>query len=201
MCKVMKPLEAFRARKNRAVGGRESRCKACEREAYQARPIREPVMEGTKLCRECRAEKAVTEFTRHRREKDGRSPLCKACHLRRHNEYRDRNYEHYLGVRRTSGKAGELRRNYGITQEAHAMILKKQGGGCAICGRTVEEEGRHLAVDHDGTCCNKRRGCAKCVRGLLCRACNNGLGHFADDPKRLRRAAAYLTKKRPLLDL
>jgi hypothetical protein len=73
-----------------------------------------------------------------------------------------------------------LRTEYGITLTQYETLLEKQGGGCAICGRKE----KCLCVDHDHATGR--------VRGLLCGSCNNGLGRFKDDPKRLRRAANYL---------
>ena len=32
------------------------------------------------------------------------------------------------------------------------------------------------------------------IRGVICSACNIGIGHFDDDPDRLIRAAAYLRR-------
>lgn len=69
---------------------------------------------------------------------------------------------------------------YGITLEEYLDIHAKQSGRCAICRDVVEL----LCVDHD-----HRTGL---IRGLLCRACNLGLGHFCDDPVKLRTAADYL---------
>ncbi len=76
---------------------------------------------------------------------------------------------------------------YGMTEEQYAAMLDAQGGGCAIC-RTTEWNGRHPVphVDHD-----HRTGE---VRGILCHACNLGLGKFKDDPDLLRAAIAYLTR-------
>ena len=73
-----------------------------------------------------------------------------------------------------------LRTEYGITLAQYEKLLEKQIGGCAICGRKE----KCLAVDHDHATAR--------VRGLLCHSCNNGLGRFKDDPKRLRKAANYL---------
>ena len=69
-------------------------------------------------------------------------------------------------------------------------LLAEQGGQCALCG-TTETDSWHL--DHDHRCCpTKGRLCERCVRSVLCRRCNMGLGMFDDDPESLRRAAGYL---------
>lgn len=92
------------------------------------------------------------------------------------------------GARWRAAAPGYMRRyNYGMTDEQYAALLDKQGGGCAIC-RTTEWNGRHPVphVDHD-----HRTGE---VRGILCHACNLGLGKFRDDPGLLAAAIAYLTR-------
>lgn len=77
---------------------------------------------------------------------------------------------------------------YGLTPEAFAALLKKQEGGCAICGAVVSGNAMSddLCIDH----CHK----TKKTRGLLCHACNCGLGHFNDDPVLLEKAIEYLKK-------
>src|SRR5206468_1902230 len=52
---------------------------------------------------------------------------------------------------------------------------------CAICKERPVER---LCVDHHHP--------TELIRGLLCRLCNLGLGHFKDDIARLRAAIAYL---------
>lgn len=80
---------------------------------------------------------------------------------------------------------------YGLTVKTKAAMLSEQGGGCAICG-TTEPGSKGWVVDHDHSCCETRPTCGKCSRGVLCQPCNYALGHMADDPVRLRKAADYL---------
>lgn len=70
---------------------------------------------------------------------------------------------------------------YGLSIADYDVLAEKQNGVCAICG---EPDKQRLAVDH-----NHETGV---VRGLLCRLCNLGLGHFKDRPGVLTKAAKYL---------
>lgn len=63
-------------------------------------------------------------------------------------------------------------------------LRKVQGGCCAICGVERSADGSDLCIDH----CHDSAD----ARGLLCRACNIGLGSFRDQPHALRAAIAYL---------
>ena len=73
---------------------------------------------------------------------------------------------------------------YGISLQDYDRLLKKQRGGCAICGRTPTS--RWLAVDHDHKT-NK-------IRGLLCTQCNLMLGVAQDSIETLHLAVKYLRK-------
>ena len=89
----------------------------------------------------------------------------------------------------------DLARGFGIGADEYDAIVEAQGGGCGICGgarRRAAE--RRLAVDHDHEHCAGRYGCRECVRGALCDPCNRLLGHLADDPGLLVRAANYLMR-------
>ena len=66
-------------------------------------------------------------------------------------------------------------------------MLAEQDGRCAVCRSTeTGTRGEFFDIDHDHA--------TGVVRGLLCRRCNLGVGHFRDNPARLRSAADYLER-------
>lgn len=85
-------------------------------------------------------------------------------------------------------KAASLRNKYGIQYEDYLELLEQQGGVCCICGSDRPE---HLDHDHE----------TGAVRGVLCRKCNVGIGHFNDEPRLIEIAAKYLkhAPKQPAL--
>ena len=101
----------------------------------------------------------------------------------RHKRWREKNPEKYRLINKNSG----LKKNYGITLEEHAAILRSQGGRCAIC--RTDNPGRYWHTDH---CHTTNR-----VRGILCGSCNSMLGYAKDDPVIMKAAIKYL--KRGLL--
>jgi hypothetical protein len=77
------------------------------------------------------------------------------------------------------------------TREMYEAMSAAQGGVCAIC-RNLETATfgggiRKLAVDHDHSTGK--------IRGLLCQACNTGLGLFKDIPERMELAAQYIWER------
>lgn len=84
----------------------------------------------------------------------------------------------------------DLIKNFGISLDEYNVLLEKQNGVCAICGNPERtrhnntDRIRNLAVDH----CHKTGR----VRGLLCTACNQGLGNFRDNPDYLAKSISYL---------
>ena len=83
-------------------------------------------------------------------------------------------------------KDASLRYTYGITIDEYNIMFDKQEGLCAICFKPPTET-KPLCVDHDHDTDTDN------VRGLLCRACNSGLGHFQDDFSLIERAVIYLS--------
>ena len=74
---------------------------------------------------------------------------------------------------------------YGLTRKELERKLDRQDGKCEICGKTISlSDGKKTHVDHCHT--------SGVVRGILCRSCNVGIGHFQDSPETLERAADYL---------
>ena len=78
-------------------------------------------------------------------------------------------------------------KKYGLTLLDYDRMLREQNGGCAICGGSPDVH-KYFHVDHDHV--------TGIVRGLLCQACNTGIGKLRDDPSLLRRATAYLERAR-----
>ncbi|MFF8383602.1 endonuclease VII domain-containing protein [Streptomyces kanasensis] len=110
-------------------------------------------------------------FNRNAKAKDGLQGNCRSC-----------------------GRDVQRKALYRLPPGRYAEMLASQGGVCSIC-KQADSEGLALSVDHGHDCCPGSSGiCGKCVRGLLCRACNHGLGNFRDDPELLRAAAAYLER-------
>lgn len=77
----------------------------------------------------------------------------------------------------------QLMTAYGITKEEKEEMVRMQGNRCALCGVKFSDS-KEINVDH----CHTNGG----IRGILCRHCNVGLGHFKDSPKLLRRAIKYI---------
>ena len=85
------------------------------------------------------------------------------------------------------------RNRLNLSTEERAYYLSKAGYKCEICKAdfngnccpvTGEESSKSLCVDH----CHKTGK----IRGVLCRACNSGIGHLKDDISLLKRAIVYL---------
>ena len=137
---------------------------------------RELSSQGLKYCSKCAKIKSVLEFYKRGEKYSFRyRSRCITCERaehtlwKKHNPERVRNYSTIW--------------NYGVSLMAVNKALQKQNNCCAICNQMFIKTPH---VDHDHETAE--------FRGLLCSACNTGLGQFKDDPEILRRAIHYLTR-------
>ena len=126
-------------------------------------------------CAKCGAAKPASEFHKNAGKPSGLHSWCKPCANAGRKASREKN------GRQPNKRAYNLATRYRMTEAHEAGMLTAQGGKCAIC--TVEL-GRHH-IDHDHA--------TGAVRGLLCPACNHGVGHL-ERPGFLGAALTYLKK-------
>lgn len=107
------------------------------------------------------------------------------AHKRWVTEHRDE----YLAKRRQRYAEGRIMRrsdrlkyNHGITEADYESMLAEQDGTCAICGGGPDRKtSPYLCIDHDHQTGR--------IRGLLCNACNLGVGIYET---RREKMLAYL---------
>lgn len=171
----------------------------------------------TKLCTKCLAQLPFSSFPK-RTSRSGLHAWCKPCYKSYKKAYWQKNKstlsakkkiynalnsernkqlckERYLkcdkAAHRDRAWARKLKTQFGLTVEDYNAMFEAQQGLCRICRQPESQiqKGRviRLAVDH----CHE----TDVVRGLLCRACNTGLGQFRHSPKLLEAAMGYLSTK------
>lgn len=155
-----------------------------------------------KRCPTCQEMKPFDAFHKDKHQPDGHASRCKECRKVSEREQRIRNREQRLRYQaewdkqHPGAKAAYARkswRNYS-PERIQEIILKtryklsreqyqamEQQGCCKICGKPTEK----LVVDHKHDESGK-------VRGLLCRLCNSGIGHFQENESIMVAAIAYL---------
>lgn len=164
-----------------------------------------------KACARCYRVKKLSEFyAGNPRKGDGHGCYCKVCAGARRRERLPRTREHVrkmmsnpanrhkrladVRARRAANPEAfheyNIKSKYGITLEEYTALLRKQGGGCAVCGARKDPRGTRLSVDHDHT--------TKIVRGILCAGCNSAIGRLGDNPSGLLAAHKY-TRSGPRL--
>jgi hypothetical protein len=154
---------------------------------------------GDKDCSRCRETLPQYEYHLSIRGKFGLSNHCKRCNLKSAQKHYAENRDVRLRTAKDrSTRLPFFRRNrkYGIDFES---FWAERGGLCEACSVVTAKRGcgpNSATVDHDHSCCagNWSNTCGRCVRGLLCSACNRILGIANDSPKRLEGCIAYLRK-------
>lgn len=134
----------------------------------------------SRTCTKCKKNKPLSDF--YRDKKGVPYSSCKECELAKQKRLRKLKPDVY----RWRDRNKRLFKDYGITTTQYNEILQQQNECCLICGTHQSKLDRPLDVDH---CHN-----GEFVRGLLCRHCNTGLGHFKDNVNTLLNAINYLNK-------
>jgi hypothetical protein len=167
-------------------------------------------------CTKCRREKRFDEFHKDPSRKTGHTAWCKECRgvYNRTRRRKPRPIPDVIPTTRTCSGCGltlpincfrlrkkndihrhsqcndcssawsadyHRKREYGVDSVEYQEMMKAQGGLCAICGLRAR-----LVVDH----CHRTGR----VRGLLCQACNAGIGLLRESPANLVCAVRYLAK-------
>lgn len=144
-------------------------CRSKElRRAKGAKPKLPQVFDSEgKVCTYCQKYKTYDEYGKDVRSASGHSSYCRRCNrLRCHK----------------------------VDAELYYGLVDTGEYCCQICDKTEEENGQHLSIDHDHSCCPGQLSCGKCFRGFLCNDCNWALGLLKDSVESLDRAKAYLLK-------
>lgn len=162
----------------------------------------------SKLCSNCLRTKDLSDFSRHKKSKEGYLAQCKYCTSERKKELYHKNVEarrahqrNYLQEptrkklnqkrsndwyksNREKYYEGTLKRKFGISLIEYNDMLSKQNNSCAICLKDRSLFKRRFNVDH----CHKTGQ----VRGLLCSPCNTSIGLLNESLETIKRAADYL---------
>lgn len=153
-------------------------------------------MKTIRTCTACGEQKYLTKFHKDKRSSDGRVAQCVDCVALRVAKYRNENKKQVLAKAREcyarnkhkyrkNRRRWHLENSYGITPEEFEEMVVACGNKCELCGaRGQDQHYGVLVVDH-----NPLTGV---VRGLLCRKCNTGLGHFNANIELLAKAIVYL---------
>ncbi len=150
---------------------------------------------GLKVCSKCQKPKAFANFAKSSAKKDGHHPVCKQCQKPAWKRYyardpagnakrtRDR-----WAANRPQYRLNKQLRKFGISLEEFQVLVSRAGNLCMICrkpeSRTRKTLLTNLCLDHCHTTGK--------IRGLLCSACNSGIGLLRDDPLILAAAVRYL---------
>ena len=146
----------------------------------------------SKTCSACGQVKPATQFYKRSASKDGLQNHCKPCINERITRKRANNREYMRSYMKTeAGKTAvrkhRLKKNYGLTLDDFNSLLARQKFSCACCGtKNPKGNSNQWHVDH----CHVTGE----VRGLLCNACNIGIGCLGDNLQGIRNALYYLER-------
>jgi len=131
-----------------------------------------------RTCFACKVNKQLKHFYRSNIKYYQRE--CKSCNSGRKARW------HKTSAGKRSSANTKLKARFGISLAEYEERVLDAGGKCQICFNTKSAKGHRLAYDHDHK--------SGKFRGILCKACNVGLGNFKDSPLLLKAALKYIQK-------
>lgn len=178
----------------------------------------------TKKCTTCKIEQPLSEYRKDASRSNGIHPTCNTCNKEIQRRWYKNNKEKarqtssdryqqkkdFINAKRRQERLdnpekvrAKARSNYNpiaskvaswknagiknMTYDRYLQMLESQNNCCAICGSHQDNFKRQLCVDH-----NHETGKA---RGLLCDACNGGIGKLKDSIELLEKAINYLKQE------
>ena len=158
-------------------------------------------MNMTKTCYRCKQNKPLEQFTKDKKNVDGRTYDCKSCRSIIYKKWMTDNPEKVLETRKKNWKYRKdyyqrpeqklkyrkkfIESNYGINYEEYEKMVDSQRNLCYLCNQPEpQKRNKHLAVDH-----NHKTGA---IRKLLCSNCNRALGLLKEDIKLIDKLKQYL---------
>jgi len=137
------------------------------------------------ICTKCKVSKKLNEFYKDTRRKNGVTSWCRECW-----KFQEAVRREKLGAK--GRKNRKLQTLYGINIQQYQDMLNEQHNLCAVCDNKESimnqksNKIQKLSVDHNHTTGK--------IRGLLCTACNKGLGMLKDNPDIVLKGYHYLMK-------
>lgn len=147
---------------SRMNSGKPKSCRKC----FHKRRSNPQVIDGYKICRDCKENKSIDSFHNSLSYVNGYNAICKICY-----------------------KYDWMKKKYNLSKEEFDEMFKCQLEMCDICETRLNinassKEDGCICIDH----CHKTGK----VRGIVCKRCNTAMGFFKDDIKVMKKAIHYL---------
>jgi recombination endonuclease VII len=182
-CKTEKIVSEF-YRDNSVRSGIKLDCKGC----YSAHSKRREKLFLVRR-RELAKIRRKTKLEWYERKKRWTKFVWRPAHAEHLHEYHKRRW---LSMTADQRRESWITSNYGMTLDDEKRLLSTQNFQCPACLAPLTR--KNIAIDHDHACCPNAKSCGRCVRAVLCKACNIMIGIAKDNAATLRRAADYIDR-------
>jgi hypothetical protein len=173
-------------------------CRSCMRESEKNRPKREYTGAFAEYHR---------AHSKEWRRQNAESLNEKIREDRKNNPEKYREWERNKRYQNISKyRYRDVLKKHKITADQYEKIWDKHKGLCAICFKEETRISRNgvtttrICLDHCHICDDNGYDGIDTIRGMLCGACNKGIGLLEDNPEYLLRAITYLQQHEHIMD-